>query len=184
MALLTEYNEGLIAISSGYWGPVAQLLQMQFVDKATEMVQSFTTIFGSRFYMGLQRTGELGGDQVCRDCIDLARDLDVQVVALNDVYFMKSDEGWMQDLLFCIKTGREIEIDDQNNSKRSNHYLRTAEEMKTLFSDVPDAIENTVVIAEQCNVELISDQVLLPKFDCPDELSPGGLSKAVGMGWC
>ena len=124
--LLKNYNEGLIAISSGYWGPVAQMLQMQFVDKAQEMADSFTRIFGDRFYLGLQRTGELGADQVCQDSIDLARKMGVPVVALNDVYFMNSDEGWMQDLLFCIKTGREVEIDDQNNSKRSNHYLQNS----------------------------------------------------------
>ena len=92
-------------------------------------------------------------------------------MALNDVYFQKDDEGWMQDLLHCIKTGREIDIDDQNNSKRSQHYLKSAEEMIALFSDLPESIENTIKIANDCQLELI-DQVLLPHFECPDGLSP------------
>ena len=164
LALLSKYSEGIIAISPGYWGPAAQLLQMHFVDKATEFCQQMVDIFSDRFYLGLQRTGELGSDQVCQDSIDLSKQINVPVVALNDVYFMKDDEGWMQDLLQCIKTGRQIETDDQNNSKRSQHFLRTEQQMIDLFSDIPEAIDNTVYIASQCNLELKSDQVLLPNF--------------------
>ena len=169
--LLSKFSEGLICISSGYWGPIAQLLQMNFIDKARELSNQFLATFPDRFYLGVQRTGELGIDQIVTDTIELSNDLSIPLVALNDAFFLKSDEGWMQDLLQCIKTGREIELDDQNNSKRSQHFLRSEAEMLDLFSDLPEAISNTVKIAKQCNVEMVSDQVLLPRFECPDNLS-------------
>ena len=169
---LKAHSEGLICISPGYWGPVAQQLQSHFVDQAKSVAKDLAAAFNGRFYLGVQRTGELGIDQICDDVVSISKELSLPIVALNDVYFLKDDEGWMQDLLHCIKTGREIDIDDQNNSKRSQHYLKSAEEMIALFSDLPESIENTIKIANDCQLELIADQVLLPHFECPDGLSP------------
>ena len=169
---LTAHSDGLICISPGYWGPVAQFLQSHFMDQAKGIATDLATVFKDRFYLGVQRTGELGTDQICDDVVTISKDLQLPIVALNDVYFLKNDEGWMQDLLQCIKTGREIDIDDQNNSKRSQHYLKTPQEMVDLFSDLPESIENTVKIANECQLEIIADQVLLPHFECPDGLTP------------
>jgi DNA polymerase-3 subunit alpha len=169
---LRLHSEGLICISPGYWGPVAQLLQSHFMDQAKGMASDLATVFKDRFYLGVQRTGELGTDQICDDVVTISKDLQLPIVALNDVYFLKNDEGWMQDLLQCIKTGREIDIDDQNNSKRSQHYLKTPQDMVALFSDLPESIENTVKIANECQLEIIADQVLLPHFECPNGLTP------------
>ena len=82
--------------------------------------------------------------------------------------FLQSSDGWMQDMLHCIQTGREIDIDDQNNSALSQHYLKSADDMIALFEDVPQAIQNTVKIANECQLEIVADQVLLPRFECPD----------------
>lgn len=170
--LLKKHAEGLIAISHGYWGPVAQLLQLQFIDKAAEMATVLSDVFPNRFYLGIQRTEELGQDQRTMDMIAFAKSQDLPIVALNDVYFLHENEGWMQDLLQCIKTGREIEIDDQNNSRRSHHFMRSEADMLALFQDVPDACENTVKIAQSCQLELVTDQVLLPHFECPNGMRP------------
>ena len=147
-------------------------MQSHFIDQATEVATELSATFPNRFYLGIQRTGELGGDQLANDIIELSKTQDLPLVALNDVYFLNDTDGWMQDMLHCIKTGREVDIDDQNNSKRSQHYLKSADDMIQLFSDLPDAIENTVKIAEQCQLELIADQVLLPHFKCPNNASP------------
>ena len=172
LSCLKKHSSGLICISPGYWGPVAQQLQSHFIDQATEVATELSATFPNRFYLGIQRTGELGGDQLANDIIELSKTQDLPLVALNDVYFLNDTDGWMQDMLHCIKTGREVDIDDQNNSKRSQHYLKSADDMIQLFSDLPDAIENTVKIAEQCQLELIADQVLLPHFKCPNNASP------------
>ena len=169
---LKQFSDGIICISPGYWGPVAQQLQSHFKDQAQLIAKDLAAVFDQRFYLGIQRTGELGIDQLSNDIVTFSKEMSLPMVALNDVYFLNDDEGWMQDLLHCIKTGREVDIDDQNNSKRSQHYLRSADEMIALFDDVPDAIENTVKIANECQLELIADQVLLPRFECPDDLSP------------
>jgi DNA polymerase III subunit alpha len=172
IACLKAHSNGIVAISPGYWGPVAQHIQLHFLDKAKEIAQVLADIFPDRFYIGLQRTGELGADQLCADSLALARDINLPVVALNDVYFLNNDDGWMQDLLRCIKIGKEIDLDDQNNSKRSQHGFKTNEEMQALFSDIPEAIQNTVLIANQCDVEIVADQVLLPHFECPNNMAP------------
>ncbi|MBL6722739.1 MAG: DNA polymerase III subunit alpha [Candidatus Margulisbacteria bacterium] len=172
MTTLKQHADGLICISPGYWGPVAQQLQSHFIDHAEDAAQALSACFPERFYLGIQRTGELGEDQLNTEIMSLSNRLNLPLVALNDVYFIDGADGWMQDMLHCIKTGREIDIDDQNNSKRSQHFLKPAVDMVALFADLPEAIENTVKIANQCQLELIADQVLLPRFECPDGLTP------------
>jgi DNA polymerase-3 subunit alpha len=169
---LRQYSEGLICISTGYWGPIAQLLQSHFLDQAKDVADKIHEIFPNRFYLGVQRTGEPGMDQLSNEIVEFGNAHSLPVVALNDVYFLTNEDGWMQDMLHCIQTGREIDIDDQNNSKLSQHYLKSDEEMIELFKDVPEAISNTVKIANECDLELIADQVLLPRFECPDDLTP------------
>jgi DNA polymerase-3 subunit alpha len=172
VALLERYSEGLICISPGYWGPVAQLLQSHFIDQAEIMAQQLMGIFPDRFYLGVQRTGEPGMGPLSNEMIEFSQVQSIPLVALNDVYFLSSDDGWMQSILHCIQTGREIDLDDQTNSKLSQHFLKSSDDMMALFSDVPEAIQNTVKIANQCQLEIAADQVLLPRFECPDQLTP------------
>ena len=172
ITLLKERAEGLICISPGYWGPIAQLLQSHFIDQAQEKAMQFSDAFPDRFYLGVQRTGEPGMGPLANDIIEFSNSNELPLVALNDVYFLTADDGWMQEMLHCIQTGREIDIDDQNNSKVSQHFLKSEADMLALFEDVPEAIQNTVKIAEQCQLEMVADQVLLPRFECPDDLSP------------
>ena len=122
-------------------------------------------IFPNRFYLGFREPVNQVWISYQMKLWNLVI-LILPVVALNDVYFLTNEDGWMQDMLHCIQTGREIDIDDQNNSKLSQHYLKSDEEMIELFKDVPDAISNTVKIANECDLELITDQVLLPRFEC------------------
>ena len=75
-------------------------------------------------------------DQLSNEIVEFGNTHSLPVVALNDVYFLTNEDGWMQDMLHCIQTGREIDIDDQNNSKLSQHYLKS-DEMIELFKDVP-----------------------------------------------
>ncbi|MEK9726960.1 MAG: DNA polymerase III subunit alpha, partial [Candidatus Margulisiibacteriota bacterium] len=142
------------------------------IDQANEKSRQFSDVFPGRFYLGVQRTGEPGMAPLSNDIIEFSKSSALPLVALNDVYFLSSDDGWMQDMLHCIQTGREIDIDDQNNSKVSQHFLKTEDEMLALFEDVPEAIANTVNIAQECQLEMIADQVLLPRFECPDGLTP------------
>ena len=177
--LLKAHSDGLICISPGYWGPIAQSLQSHFVDQAQDMAAQLAAVFPNRFYLGVQRTGEPGMDQLSNDIIELSASTNHPLVALNDVYFLQSSDGWMQDMLHCIQTGREIDIDDQNNSALSQHYLKSADDMIALFEDVPQAIQNTVKIANECQLEIIADQVLLPRFECPDNQTPEAYLEAL-----
>ncbi len=172
MSRLADRTEGLICILPGYGGPVQQLIQSYFMDDARHLADAFRGLFPDRLYLGVQRTNEPGMPQLANDVIEFGTTHAIPLVALNDVYFLESTDGWMHDMVTCIKTGREIDSDDQANASLSQHYLTSPQHMADLFADCPQALANTVAIAKQCDLTLAADHVLLPRFNCPEDQTP------------
>jgi DNA polymerase III subunit alpha len=171
IAHLEKNAEGLIAISPGRYGPVANTIRMN-EKQANETAEKLKQIYKDDFYLGIQKLGDQFEDIIIEKSCKLSKDLNIPVVATNDVYYETRDKAYLKNILSCIKMGKRIEDDTRINFQSKENSFKTSEEMIALFKDIPDAISNTVKIAEKCNLEIETDRVLLPKFECPDGLAP------------
>jgi len=170
-AWLSNYSRGLIMLSGGREGDIGEALLANSPDLAAELVTDYLRIFGDNFYLELQRTGRGGEEEYLHAAVRLAGAMDVPVVATNAVRFLKQGDFEAHEIRVCISEGRTI--DDPRRPKRysEQQYLRTPEEMVELFSDLPEAVENSVEIAKRCNLEMTLGEVFLPDFPIPDGLT-------------
>jgi DNA polymerase-3 subunit alpha len=159
--------DGLIALSGGRAGDIGQSLLAGKHDLAASSLAEWCRLFPDSFYLELQRTGRRGEEDYIHAAIALAADQDVPVVATNDVHFLKTSDFDAHEARVCINEGRTL--DDPRRSKEftDQQYLRTPGEMQALFSDLPEALENTVEIARRCNLELELGRNYLPDFPVP-----------------
>lgn len=156
--------EGLICLSGGVKGPIAQALLSRRNDEAESAASRFKSLFGDRFYIELQRHGQRDEDLIEPDIIDLAYKLDIPLVATNDCYFPDESFHAAHDALLCIAEGRYITEDDRRKVTKE-HYFKSADEMEELFSDIPEAIQNTIAIAKRCHFYLKVVKPILPPFE-------------------
>ena len=168
---LEGMTNGLIALSGGKSGDIGQLLLAGKTDAARKRLETWCALFPDSFYLELQRTGQAGEEEYLHAAVDLALSCDVPVVATNAVHFLTPDGFDAHEARVCINEGRTL--DDPRRPRRytDQQYLRTPEEMQALFSDIPEALENTVEIATRCNLELSLGSNYLPDFPLPDKIS-------------
>ena len=168
---LKEGNDGLIALSGGRAGDVGQALLAGNQALARSLTDEWQSLFPDRYYLELQRTGRDNEEEYLHTAVDLALAANVPVVATNDVHFLRKEDYEAHEARVCIHDGRTL--DDPRRPRRfsEQQYLRTPEEMITLFEDIPEALENTVEIAKRCNIELTLGKNYLPNFPIPDGLS-------------
>ncbi len=169
--LLKERSEGLIALSGCLKGPIASKLQEGKEEEAIRLAHELIEIFGrENFYIELMDLGVEENRRINPKLIQLAQELDLKIVATNDVHYLNPDDRIVQDVLLCIQTGKKLSDEDRLKIAHMDLYLRSPEEMAELFRDYPEALRNTVEIAERVNIELdLGSQTLhLPKFDIPE----------------
>ncbi len=170
MANLQEANEGLIALSGGVEGPVGRLILEGRDREAEETVIKLKEIFGNRFYMEIARLGLETEAKTEDKFIDLAYKHNIPLVATNEAFFFDADMYEAHDALVCIAAGEYVS--NENRRKFSpNNRLKSEAEMVELFADLPEALQNTVIIAKRCNFLSSKVQPLLPIFVCPNGLS-------------
>lgn len=161
---LQQYNEGLICLSGGVKGPVSQYLLHNQPKQAESALKKLGKVFAGRLYIELQRHGLAEEDTIEPALIDLAYKHDVPLVATNDCYFPKRSMHEAHDALLCIAEGRYI-IEDDRRKVTEEHYFKSAKEMRELFADLPEAVDNTLVIAQRCHHLLEPVDPILPKFE-------------------
>ena len=167
--LLREHNEGLIALSSCLAGRIEKLIQNRQFDKAKAEVEEYRDIFGvDNFFLELQDHGLKEEKEVNNELVRLSRECDIPLVATNDTHYLEEDDAQAHDILLCIQTGKKVSDEDRMKFPNDQFYFKSQQEMKELFSDYPEAIENTVKIAERCDVEFDFDQTLLPHYEVPE----------------
>jgi len=161
-------TEGLIALSGAREGDVGRALLAGNRSLAKSKAQFWSQLFPDSFYLELQRTGRENESRYIQEAIELAGELRLPVVATNDVCFFKKEDFEAHEARVCIYDGRTL--DDKRRPKlySQQQYLRSPEEMEELFSDIPEAIENTVEIAKRCNLELTLGENYLPDFPVPE----------------
>lgn len=165
---LREHSEGLIVLSGGREGDIGQALLNRHRNRATTLLTNWQRDFPERFYLELQRTGRERESFYEAETIWLAAKLDCPVVASNDVRFLDKDDFRAHDARVCIHEGRLLADKKREQRYSREQYLKSPEEMRDVFHDLPEALENAVEIARRCNLELEFGQYFLPDFPTPD----------------
>ena len=172
MEVLRENSEGIIALSACMAGVLSRQLLVGNYAEAKRKAEEFIEIFGrDNYFIEIQDHGIMEQKKLNRDLITLANELDLQVVATNDVHYVKQSDAEFQDILMCIQMGKTVDDDDRMKMSTDQLYLKSEDEMRELFAYIPEAIDNTCKIVERCNVDIEFGKLHLPKFDIPDGLT-------------
>ncbi len=169
LELLQQYHEGIIATSACIGGPVARNLLNHNEERAEWYAGTLSEIFGrERFYMEIQNHGIDLEEKAYGAMIPMARKLDLPLVATNDVHYCDEVDSAAQDLLVCVQTNTTLNDPSRMKSDSTQLYLKSAEEMERLFGSIPEAMTNTMRIAEMCNLDLGFKGYQLPHFEVPE----------------
>ena len=165
---LRDAGDGLIALSAGLEGDIGQALKIHNSELAGDFLRQWLDIFPGRFFLELQRTGRAHEENYIAQAVGWSQELQVPVVATNDVRFLDAEDFDAHEVRYCICNGFTLEDERRPKPYSQQQYLRSAEEMIELFNDIPSAITNSVAIAEACNLRLELDQPCLPEYPVPD----------------
>lgn len=173
--ILRQYSKGLIALSAGMGGEIPQLLLNKQIEAAKACVEEHLEIFGkSNYFLEIQNNNLKNQKRINGQVIKLAQELDVPLVATNDCHYLNKNDAQVYDVLLCIKNNKTV--DDKERLRvntRDNLYLRLPDEMWAAFSAYPEALENTLKIAERCNIDF-NTNYHLPGFPTPNGQSVKG----------
>lgn len=164
LEVLREYSEGIICLSACLGGEVSQHLLNDRSDEARRSALRYKDIFGDDFYLELQDHGMLEQKKVNIEMIKLATETGIKLAATNDVHYLQAEDAAVQDVLICIGTGKTTEDTDRLRMQTDQLYMKSAEEMALLYRHVPEALANTIEIAQKCELELTLGRAALPVF--------------------
>ena len=162
--------DGLICLTGGPDGLINRLLEGSQIDNAKNKISILNNIFIDNLYIELQRYGDASEDEIEEQLVEFAYAMDLPLVATNQAYFASEDDYRAHDALICIAAGRYLNEDDRRRLT-PEHRLKSAEEMCALFADLPEALENTVEIAQRCAFRPTEHAPILPAFSKDDELA-------------
>ncbi|MDO4300357.1 MAG: DNA polymerase III subunit alpha [Clostridia bacterium] len=165
--LLEKYHDGIIALSACLAGPVARTVLRVGYEKAKEMALKYKALFGEDFYLELQDHGMDEQKQVNQALLRIHEETGIPLVATNDSHYIKAEDAEAHDILLCIQTGVTVNTPNRMRYEGGQFYLKSPEEMYSLFPYAREACENTVKIAEKCNVDFEFNKYKLPRFDVP-----------------
>ncbi len=168
--LLEKYGQGLIACTACLGGEIPQLIIAGKDKEAEQKILDYNTLFGQdNFYLEVQPHPNLEyQEEVNKKLVQFSRDLGVPLVATNDIHYFKKEDDEVQDILLCLQNKKKKEDKDRMNMLGEDFSMKSNKEMAEAFPDNPEAIENTLKIAEKCNVEIKLGETQLPVFEVPD----------------
>jgi len=167
--LLKKYHEGLIATSACLGGEMAQLVRAGNKEALEKRAKEYKELFGSgNFYLELMDHPQLEGQSEINEAlIELGKKLDIPLVATNDVHYLNREDDEAQDILLCLQNKKKRDDKDRMSMLGEDYSMKSNKQMIEAFSKVPEAIENTLKIAEKCNVEIELGKIQLPYFEVP-----------------
>ena len=169
LEMLKQHHEGLIATSACLAGGVAQQLLQEEYDAAKEHALKLAEIFGEdNFYLELQDHGIPEQRPVNQGIMRIARETGLPLIVSNDAHYLRKEDAETQDVMLCIQTGKTIDEPNRMKFQTEEFYLKSEAEMLELFPNCPDAFENTVKIADRCNLEFVFNEYHLPSFPVPE----------------
>ena len=167
---LKKYHEGLICLSACIAGQLPRLFLADRPDDAKALALEYKELFGDDYYIEIQRHGIADEDAVMPQLIALARELDIKIVVTNDVHYLNKEDAEIQDVMMCVAMGKYVDDTDRMKFQGEEFYLKTREEMERLFPNVPEAVTNTLEIADKCHVDFGKEK-LLPLYSPPDGMT-------------
>ncbi|MCD6407748.1 DNA polymerase III subunit alpha, partial [bacterium] len=171
--LLAQNSNGIIGLSGCLHGEINYYIQQDEMEKAIEIAGIYQDIFGKEnFYLELMDNGLENQKKVNRALIEIGKKIGAKLVATNDCHYLRKEDAFAHEVLLCIQTLSKIEDKDRFRFETDQLYFKTPDEMKKAFSEIPEAIKNTVEISEMCNVFIDFQQYHLPKFTPPDGKTP------------
>ena len=169
MEILREFHEGIIALSACLAGEVARYIQKGLPEEAKKAAIKYRDCFGEgNYFLELQDHGLPEQRMVNTELLKISRELNIPLVATNDVHYTYADDVKPHDILLCLQTGKKLSDEDRMRYEGGQYYVKSEEEMKGLFPYAWEAVENTQRIAQRCNVEIEFGVTKLPKFEVPE----------------
>jgi DNA polymerase-3 subunit alpha len=166
--LLRQHQEGLIALSACLHGEVPYFLAAGDRNRALQAADELRSIFSEgRFYLELQENKIPEQKKVNEGLMEIARELSLPLVATNDCHYLKREDAQAHEILLCIQTGKTLKDADRMKFSTDEFFFRSAAEMEALFSYCPEAVRNTVEVAERCNLDLKLGELQFPQFQVP-----------------
>ena len=167
--LLREFHEGIIASSACLAGEVAREILRQNPEGAREAAKRYLEIFGEgNFFLELQDHGYPDQQTVNAELLRMSRELGIPLIATNDCHYTFAEDAEAHDILLCVQTGKKLADENRMRYPGGQFYVKSEEEMRSLFSYAPEALENTQRIADRCHVEIEFGVTKLPHFDVPE----------------
>ena len=167
--LLEKYHEGLICCSACLAGEISQAILKDDMQKAEESAMWFKNLFGEDYYLEIQANSLREQILVNQKLIMLSKKLDIPLIATNDAHYLRKEDYYNHEVLLCVQTGKRMTDEDRMSFTTNDYYIKSPEEMEEYFSNIPEALENTVKIAEKCNVTFEFGNTILPNYDVPEE---------------
>lgn len=167
--ILRQYHGGLIALSACVAGEIPRAIRHENFDEARKLIAEYIEIFGhDNFFLEIQDHG-LDDEFKVRDALKkFSNEFNLPLVATNDSHYVKREDADFHDLLLCMQTGKTLNDKKRLKFSSNDYYLKSPEEMRELFADVPEACDNTLKIAERCNVTLEFGKFQMPEFPLPE----------------
>ncbi len=180
MALLKDHAEGLIALSACLAGDIQRELARDNYPGALEYARDYQAIYGKdHFFLELQDHGIPEQKKVNQGLVKLSKDLGLPLVATNDVHYITKEDAFSHDVLLCIQTGATVEETRRMRFPTQEFYLKSPEEMADLFPETPEALENTLKIADRCRFAFDFSKTFLPNFSLEEDFDPGEKLRAL-----
>ncbi len=171
--LLEQYSGGLIGLTACLKGEVPYYLQYGQIERAREAALQYKHILDpENFFFEIQHNGMPEQEETNRKLIELSQELHIPLVATNDCHYLKKEDARAHDILLCIQTGKTVKDEKRMRMSTNEFYFKSPDEMKQAFHETPEAILNTRMIAERCNLDFVLGKSLLPKYDLPNGVSP------------
>ena len=167
--ILEKYSEGIICLSACLAGSINQQILKGDMEKAKQIALWFKQIFKENYYLELQNNGLREQVLVNQKLIEISKELDIPLVATNDAHYLKKEDAYNHEVLLCIQTGKKMKDEDRMRFETDELYIKSPEEMIEYFKNIPEAIENTVKIANECNFDFEFGVTKLPNYEVPKE---------------
>lgn len=169
MEVLREFHEGIIALSACLAGEVQRYIQKGLVDEAKKVARRYKDCFGKgNFFLELQDHGIPTQQMVNSTLLAMSKELDIPLVATNDVHYTYAEDAQPHDILLCLQTGKKLADEDRMRYEGGQYYVKSEEEMKGLFPYAWEAVENTQRIADRCRVEIEFGKYKVPRYEVPE----------------
>jgi len=169
LEVLEKYHEGLICLSACIGGSLPNAILNGDMEKAEEIALWHKNIFKEDYYLELQANTMPDQALVNQKLVQLGRKLNIKLVATNDAHYTKKEDAYNHEVLLCIQTGKRLSDEDRMRFSTDDFYIKSPEEMQEFFPNLPEVLENTIEIADKCNLEFEFGHTILPNYDVPEE---------------